>query len=159
MNNNMKRPRLRFSPGQTIVEVLIAVAVMALVLTAVAAVLSMSVKNSAETRFKAVATQKAQQAVEVYRRERKVLGWTNFIANVGNGTYCLNELPTNSDEFKALANGACGEGIAEAGTEFTREALVSQPAANVVRVVVTVSWQDGNRTRSVVVTQQLQDSL
>jgi type II secretory pathway pseudopilin PulG len=145
--------------GQTIVEVLVAVAVMGLVLTAVAAMLSLSVKNSAETRSKALATQRAQEAVEVFRRERKVQGWTAFVANVPDGVVCLNGLPSNSDEFNGLNTGACGEGVAEAGTEFTRQALISFPASGIVTIEATVSWMDGNKPRSVVVTQQLQDSL
>lgn len=153
------KTKLAKTAGQTIVEVLVAVAVLGLVLTAVAAMLTLTVKNAAESRSKALATQRAQEAVEVYRRERKVLGWTEFLANVGDGTFCLNILPTNSDEFKALANGECTEGVPEAGTEFIREVTVSQPAAGVVKIEATVGWTDGNKSRSVVVTQQLQDSL
>ncbi len=151
------------SPGQTIVEILMATAVVAVVLTAVAGALTFTVKNSAESKYKAVATQKAQEAVEIFRRERAVLGWETFTETLQNGEYCFNELPADSAAFQALTPATCSEGVAEAGTEFTRQVLVTLQdngtEVTQVQVESEVTWYDGKVTRSVRATQQLLDTL
>jgi Tfp pilus assembly protein PilV len=97
--------------GQTIVEVLIATAVVGTVLTAVAGALTFSVKNTAQARYRALAASQAQDAVEVFRRERALLGWESFQAEINPGVYCYNTLPTNSTQFFAVTPGACGSGL------------------------------------------------
>lgn len=159
-NDDMKRTtqkRQLFNQlGQSIIEVLIATGVVGAILTAVAATLTFSVKNSAENKYRAVATTKAQEAIEVFRRERSFLGWETFVSSLGGGgVYCLNTLPPDSASFTTMTSSECEVGIAEAGTEFTREAVVTFPTASSVRVQSIVTWYDGVMQRDVTVTQEL----
>jgi type II secretory pathway pseudopilin PulG len=142
--------------GQSIIEVLIATGVVGAILTAIAATLTYSVKNSAENKYRSVATAKAQEVIEVYRRERHFQGWETFVDAIGGGgVYCLNTVPSNSEEFNTLTpDDGCVDGVAEAGTEFTREAIVT-PTANTVKIVAEVSWYDGNIQRQVIIEQEL----
>lgn len=150
------KKRAKTSAGQSIIEVLIAAGVVGTILTAVAATLTYSVKNSAENKYRSVATTKAQEAVEVFRRERSFLGWETFVdALGGGGVYCLNTLPVTSTEFSSLTPGECTAGLAEGGTEFTREAIITFPTASSVRIVSQVSWYDSDQERMVTVTQEL----
>ncbi len=156
-NKRLQLPQWQMSQsGQTIVEILVATAVVAMVLTAVAAGLTYSIKNASESKYKAVATNKAQEAIEVFRYERSALGWETFVEVLGDGgAYCYNTLPTPA-QFLTLPNAICSTGVADSGTEFKRDILVSVAGDdNSVTVEATVSWTDGTTPRSVVVTQQL----
>lgn len=146
--------------GQSIVEVLVATAVVGVVITAIASGLTLSVKNTAEAKYKTLATTMAQQALEVYRRERVVQGWESFRDALGaGGTYCLNTLPTNSTAFVNLATGACTQDVVIAGTGFRRSAEVvpsnldADPEPEQLQVTITMSWRDGARQRSVNIEQ------
>lgn len=153
MNTRLRR-RFKSQSGQTIIEVLIASVVVAMVLTAVAAALTVSVRNTAQSRSQEVARARAQGGLEVFRRERTALGWQAFRnALVSGATYCINTLPGNSTQFVAMSQGACSTGETAIGTTFTREAQVTIPNANEVRVDVTSGWQDGTLDKEVVLSQ------
>lgn len=144
--------------GFTLIEILIAVVVVGLVLTAVTAVLTTSVKNAAESRYRARATTLGQEAVEAFSREKSLLGWGEFLAffPVGTTTYCLENVPEVA-QLRNLAAGACNvnQSIEEAGVTFTREAQVIKSAANAPEITVNtvVRWQDGTRTPEVLLTR------
>lgn len=139
--------------GQTIIEVLIASVVVAMVLTAVAAALTVSVKNTAQSRYQEIARSRAQSGLELYRRERTALGWQAFREVVGDGTYCIDNLPSDTAEFATLAQGDCTTGTAVLGNTFTREARVTTNGPDEIRVDVTSGWQDGILDKEVVLSQ------
>jgi len=148
--------------GQTIIEVLIATGVIALVMTAVAAGLTLSVQNSSQAKYRALATKMAQESNELFRRERDRLGWESFYEVLqADGvlvTYCIGEtIPATTQDFIDLSAGACGGGFPFAGTSYERETTVELVSADLVRVETDVTWTDGTRERSVVLTQELQD--
>lgn len=149
----LQRFRPRWSPGQTLVEIIIATGVVVVVMVAIASGLSYSVKNTAESRYKALATALGQEVIEVYRRERETLGWERFYTAAPSGTYCLNTLPSTTQEFSTLAAGACATGIAEVGTEFKRQVDVTS-SSSTVRLDVSVSWYDGGLFREVILVQE-----
>jgi type II secretory pathway pseudopilin PulG len=155
----MVRHWRHLSPGQTLVEILIATAVVAVVLTAIATSLSFTVKNSAEARYRAVASSLAQEAVEVFRRERSVQGWEAFYAGLpASATYCFNTLPTSPVVF-TQGTGACGTTyFSPSGTavSFKREASL-QKGANQVTITVVVSWEDTADWNDVTVTETLRE--
>ncbi|MDQ3008299.1 MAG: prepilin-type N-terminal cleavage/methylation domain-containing protein [bacterium] len=158
-----KRRSIKNQAGQTIVELLIATAVVATVLTAVAAGLTYTVKNAAEARYRQTATLKAQEVIEVFRRERNNLGWESFNESVIDGaTYCFNDLPSNQAAFLLWLDQPespgtdCLPGVAESGTEFSRIVQVAVPSANQVTVEVSVNWYDNENQRNVVIRQEFQ---
>jgi Tfp pilus assembly protein PilV len=145
----MKTQKREGQSGQSIIEVLISTSVIAMVMVAIAGGIVLSLKNTSDSKFRGLATSRGQEAIEVYRRERAILGWDSFHDAITTGTVCLNTLPTNSTEFLALAVGECAQGTAVAGTTLTREAVVSVPAADEVKVEIVVTWVDGQTTREV----------
>ena len=149
---------MKSAPGQTIIEVLIATVVVAIVMIAVAAALLLSVKNTAQSKYKGLASSRAQEAVEYFRRQRSLLGWTRFFETINAGTFCLNVLPITSEELGELGDGACEAGVALAGTEFKREAWIDVIAANAIRVEIQVSWLDAGVRRNVSLVQEFKES-
>ncbi|PIR59313.1 MAG: hypothetical protein COU69_00940 [Candidatus Pacebacteria bacterium CG10_big_fil_rev_8_21_14_0_10_56_10] len=152
------------SPGQGLVELVIAIAIVGLVMTALASGLTYSVKISAESKLVSIATERAQQAVEMFRRERNTLGWSAFHAALPTANYCLPTLPANSTEFEAMSAGPCGAGDtmpdSPPGASFTRLASVwrqDDGGFEEIRLRVRVSWQEGARTRQVEVWQEFRD--
>ncbi len=142
--------------GQTIVEVLIATLVVATVLTALAAGLTMSVKNTAQSKQRSLAISYAQDSLEIFHREKYALGWESFHEALTNGVYCLNQLPANSAEFSLLSPNECVADDQISGTNFQREAEVTIQA-NEVTVVSIVSWFDGGTEKQVSVEQTFQE--
>jgi type II secretory pathway pseudopilin PulG len=134
--------------GSSMIEILIATGVVGLVMTAVASSLVLSVKNSAISKYKVLSATRAQEAMEVFRREKVLLGWAQFYESLSADTYCVNSLASNSAQFKAMNTGTCGDGSVIAGTSFTREALVDITSADEIRVEIIVDWLDGDITRS-----------
>ena len=156
-----RHPRRSFfyQSGQSILEVLIAIMVVGMVMVAIASVLTLSIKNTAESRYRNVATTEAQQAIEVFRREKVRLGWNAFKTAAIGGEYCWNSLPAGNDEladFLGLNVGECQEGYTVGGTEFTRNVEILQTADEVV-VIITVSWVDGDLDREVVQEQEFRE--
>jgi prepilin-type N-terminal cleavage/methylation domain-containing protein len=145
--------------GQSLIEVLIAVAIVGVILTTIAGGMTYSIKNTAESRYRSLATTLAQDAVEVFRRERSLLGWESFyeiFTGAPSETYCFNTLPATSTQFANVTPGDCTVGFAQVGTEFTREVIVD-PAGGQLRVEAVVSWYDGSDQREVRVVQDFQD--
>jgi len=141
--------------GSTIIELLIALMVVGLVVTAIVASGSYSIKNTGEARFKQVATTLAQEVIEKSRAEKNRLGFVNFKNIVGTNTYCFNTIPAT---FDSLTAGNCGASFSSTGASFTREVSFSNPESTIIEVEATVSWNDADDTRSVVLTQEFKQA-
>lgn len=146
--------------GSSLIEIVIVTGVMALVLTAIVAGLTLSLKTNADSEYRSRAVQRTQEAMEVFRRERTVRGWDVFISSFTSGaTYCLAELPAPTEEF---TEGACfnEDSIVISGVDFYREAVVtvdnSDPTDPQLRVELTTSWDSGSGERTVNIVQSFQ---
>jgi len=148
---NVKKTALA-EGGSTLIEVLIATLVVGLILTAVASVMTISVKNTAQLRYQASATSRSQTALESFRRERDFLGWEAFAQKLQTGTYCVNIPPLTSAQFISLPSNACTGGVVEIGSEFRTEAEVAQ-STDQIRVEMVTRWTDGVRAREERLTQ------
>lgn len=135
--------------GQSLIEVVVAVGMMALLLTAVLSLIALSVKNSrlANDRTKAVAF--AQQGVELMRAYRD-LSWNRLLSQVDNNT--VYDLPENWTVGPEDLSSPCVEkniyGV------FTR-CVTLVDIEGVVSVVLTVSWVEGSQTYQTVQTTRL----
>jgi type II secretory pathway pseudopilin PulG len=134
--------------GVGMIEILIATGVVGLVMTAVVSGLVLSIKNSSISKYKILASTRAQEAMEVFRREKVLLGWSQFYETVGASTYCLDSLASGSAQFKLMSAGACDDDSFITGTPFIREALVDITSPQEIRVEIVVEWQDGTVLRS-----------
>ena len=152
----MKTKNFLKQSGQTIVEVLIVTVVIATILTALAASLTMSANNTNQSKQRSLATTYAQEGLEVFRRERNSLGWNRFYESLNSSTYCLNDLPVDSAAFVSLVTGECASGTTIENTGLQREAVVSV-GADQVDVSLSVTWFDGAEEKTVSVDQSFQD--
>lgn len=148
--------------GSTIIELLIAVMVVGLVVTAVANAVTFSIKNTGESRYRQVATVLGQQVIEFVRSERNRKGLLNLKNTLVSGTYCFATIPTNLDTTPG--QGQCGEDLNDyipmAGTDFLREVTVAVGGAPEYSMLVTttVSWMDGTQTRQIELVQEFENT-
>jgi type II secretory pathway pseudopilin PulG len=139
--------------GSSLIEIIVATGVMALVLTSIIAGLTLSLKTNAESEYRSQAVKRAQEAMEIFRRERTLLGWEDFTNALRNDpVYCFQDLPEPYGVFNA---GTCGtdETIVISGQEFTREAEVvvdeTDPNDPQVRVKIVMSWTTNDNVKDV----------
>jgi type II secretory pathway pseudopilin PulG len=145
--------------GQTLIEVLIATAVVGLVITAVAAGMTYSIKSTSNSQYRTLATEESQQVIEFLRRERSQIGWESFVEQLPSGQYCVNELPNDADGLDGLVLGACSQKIIKLGTEWDRQLTVTTSNATSFEYYVTITWKDGDQTREVQVDGDLKPWL
>lgn len=104
----MKRTR---SAGQSILEVLFATAVVALVLVAILSTIIASLRNARSSMEQSQTTSYANEVLEWLRRERDQQGWVVFSESgpgVGNTVvYCLDVLPASIQALSSKS-GVCG---------------------------------------------------
>lgn len=118
----------RFYTGQSLFEVVVAVAIAALILVALASLAATSVSNSNFSNNNALATKYAQEAIE-WLREQRDEDWSNIPTS---GTECLGTSPITSF-------GGCGT-IPD--TVFTRTVQFSAEGDTTKVVTVIVAWDD-----------------
>ncbi len=139
--------------GQSLIEAVVAIAVVSLVLVGLISAVTFSLANVQFSRNKAGADKYAQEVIEWLRSERETLGWSDFYDKAQNAgtTYCLNDLAS------WLVAGACTPGSTISGTIFTREVFLDGNGGikDQVSVKVTVSWQQGSRRSENVVNTYL----
>lgn len=151
--------------GQTLIEVMIATTVVGLVMTAVAAIVTISLQNTSRAKAKALATKYTQEGIEYFRAQRNLMGWESFYAtlSLGTPTYCLATLPYSEvGGLQNLDNTPCDpghhpdpNGIYQRGAVVTFVNVSGQPTVN---VVVATTWTDGDRLAESRATIQFQQS-
>ncbi len=154
--------------GQTLIEVIIAVGLLALVLTTLVSGVALSVRNNRHARNQALSKEHVREALEGVRGIRDQVGWESFIAMLradGGSTstpvvYCLPTVPSvaystppASSDFAALTTSANCTTSLIPSTIFSRSITMNLnnlggPNVTSVRMIVTVSWEDSGRTFS-----------
>lgn len=132
--------------GSSLIEILVATGVVALVLTAITASMAYSIMAGAEARYRDLATQVGNQAMEIIKRERVLRGWQNFYVALSGDNYCLNQLPAPLANFTA---GNCGSGASsygldlQVGRNFKRLVTISRdPSGEWLETTVKVYWNE-----------------
>ena len=122
--------------GQTLIEVLVALGIISIIVTALAALVVTSMSNAQLSKNQNQALDYAREGMEVVRRLRDedVVGFRSY-----NNTFCLDK-----------GSGVLGVDCANLNIDnfFLRKVIIVQSgcSANVASVVVTVSWADGKCT-------------
>lgn len=144
--------------ASTLIEILIAVSIIALVLTSVSAMIAMSIKLADSNEQNQLALQKAQEAMEFFRKERLINSWYSFSTPLSEGRYCVSSLPESVASMSAKL-GVCGdEDVLEAAKyQFQREAMVQFNNENNVKVGIDVLWQDGSKDKSLSIEQNFEN--
>ena len=142
--------------GQTLFEMVIALAVVVLVITGIVKAVTTAIKNSTFARNKSEATRYGQEALEWVKTERDKKSWSNFTANVGNLTtssgVCMPTLvfPTSSSscdtslDSNKIQNAIFFREI-KVLDEGTSSCTSSDTSCN---ITVEVFWLDGETTHT-----------
>lgn len=123
--------------GQSMFELLVAVFIIALTLTAIVSLVTTSISNTTFSKDKTLAAKYTQEAVEWFREQRDS-NWGTFKArsSPSGSNYCLNTLAWNM--------GSCSGTDFIADTNLVRQATLITSAAdpNSIEVRVVTSWSD-----------------
>lgn len=122
--------------GQTVVEVLVALGAAVAVVTAIAVVVISAVNNTEFSKSQNLATQYAQQGMEVLRQIRDS-DYATF--QTYNGTYCL-------DAGQTTLGSATVDCTVPNVDNFIRTVIVEKLpgcGAGVTKAKITVAWTDG----------------
>jgi len=129
--------------GQSLFEVVVALAIVTLIVVAIITLAASSIKNSSFARNKETAARYSQEATEWLRGQRDN-DWAIFASHavVSPGlTWCLSSLVWPG------TTGPCSESSYIGDTFFTREVVVSYPDPlnlNNVQVDVATYWTDSS---------------
>lgn len=138
--------------GQSLFEVVVALAISALVVVALVSLVSGSIRNATFSKNKSLASNYAQEAVEWLRGQRDS-DVATFVTNSLTPTWCFANLDWNSP-------GVCGSNANIPGTPFTRVATFDvnvEGGKNIVEVSVDVSWTDAQGVHQIKNTTNFSD--
>lgn len=128
-----------FQKGQSMFELLIAVFVIGIALTAIVSLVTTSISNTSFSRDRTLAAKYTQEASE-WLREQRDLDWGQFTArgSAGGSSYCLQTLTWDQ--------GNCSETEYIADTTMVREVTLVYPASSpdTVEARITTYWQDSS---------------
>lgn len=126
-----------------------AVGMIGLLLTAVLALISLSVKNSRLSKDRTMAVGLAQQGVELMRTYRDYLDWSTFLVKAGTSY----DLPENWTVVTGLSNGC--PATKNIYDYYLRCVVLTAQPEGEVAVQVTVSWAEGSQTYQTVQSSNL----
>ena len=122
-------------PGTSIIEIIIATALISMAIIAALSLTNHSQKQNTYARGLAEASGYASQAADWIKTEKNTLGWETIDAQAA-GDYCLNTIPA---DFSALSAGDCGATSFISGTNFQRQITLTK-SPGTINIVITVSW-------------------
>lgn len=135
----------RYFKGQSLFELIFAMAVVIMIIVGVVSLAGRSVRNESFSQNQSLASEYAQQAVEWIRGYRDT-DWDVFKSRSAPGAgneWCINSLPPLPLGAWSATPGACAGNIAN--TILQRTIILADDAvepATVVHVTVIVSWTD-----------------
>jgi type II secretory pathway pseudopilin PulG len=127
----------RQSSGQSILEVLFATTVVALVLVAVLSTIIASLRNARISMEQAQATSYASEALEWLRHQRDGQGWIPFKEQAIADVYCLPSLPADITGLNSAAGACVNNPIPN--TSFVRELTIDHLPNDEIQTTVTVT--------------------
>lgn len=123
--------------GQSLFEVVLALAVVTLITVGIIILTTDSIKNSSFSKNKTLASRFAQEAIEWIRKERDK-NFSTFLGHAAIPTYCFDTLTWSNI-------GPCSSSEKISGTILTREVdftTYTVSGKNIVEALVVVSWSD-----------------
>lgn len=138
--------------GQSLVEVIIALAFAMVIIVALVTVTVQSMRNSTFAKNNAQATKLAQEGLEWIRSQRDQMAWDDFNDNLSSNL-CLNNLTTNLEDIDITNTcSSCGSTL---NNIYKRCADFSVGIGNCGSnkgVIVSVTWTDSAGNHSSVQT-------
>lgn len=128
-----------FEKGSSIIELIIALVLISIALTAVVGLVIKGVSNNTYNRNKSLATGYAEQSLEWLRSERD-LNWKQFYARSLTTTWCIPTLSWSGSSH----SGSCSQTEVISQTPFIRELTLVRTTTPTISVTATVSvkWTD-----------------
>lgn len=128
--------------GQSILELIVALLLVSIALTAVVGLITKGISNTTFNRNKTLANSYSSEALEWLRSERDS-NWRNFLAksSAPGSKWCLPDLSWNN-------TGTCSATNFVSNTQFTREINLVRVNASTINATVTVSWTDSQGTHN-----------
>jgi len=142
----------RNQKGFGLLEVIIAVFIVAIGLVGILALANISLKGPSLSRDRLIASGLAQEGIEVIRDMRRAnAGWSNWHAAVPDGDWRVQydsvglTIPYSGAYLKMNANGLYQY---DSGTEtlFKRKITLSKISADEVKIITEVNWQTKGQT-------------
>lgn len=134
---------MRREDGQSLFEVVLALAIATIIIVAMVALAASAIRNSNFSKNKTLATRYSQEATEWLRGERD-RDFDTFSAQAANPVYCLPSL-----SWTVATIGTCTDGQEIPGTIFKREVGFTRTTVtvgglpkNVIEAEMNVYWQD-----------------
>lgn len=124
--------------GQSLFEVILALGLIALVITAVVAVAGISIKNTSFSKNQTLGSRLAESTIEWLRGQRDE-NWETFADRALTSVWCLPELSWDSAD-----SGNCGTDSLVEDTNLKREIEFLEVSSTDIQTTVKVYWQDGS---------------
>ncbi len=125
--------------GQVLVELLPALGVAALAVTALVGVTTRSISNAGFSKSQSTGSAYATQAMEWIRSEKNA-DWQTFVTRVASLPYCINELV-----WPAQAGGCTASGLVGGFSREVKLTVISATPPQQIEAAVTVSWSEAKR--------------
>jgi hypothetical protein len=132
--------------GQSLVEVIIAVGAMSLLMVALLALVSLSIRSNRLSQSRAEAVALAEEGIELMRAYRD-LSWTDLYDKDGNN-YGLEKNWTVESDFVSCP-------VINNIDDFFIRCVDISNIGGTINIKVTVSWQEGSQIMSTKQTSQL----
>lgn len=146
--------------GQSIIEILIATAVVSVLLVSLLILGTNSLKTTTYARNLDQAIEYSNQASDWLRNMKTSAGWAIFSTTIdedtsgGLVTYCLisDPLPPDAASFRTLNNGSCSSADFIPGTIFQREVTFDMTTltSGTITATITTNWEE-NTTRTAII--------
>lgn len=145
--------------ASTLIELLAAVSIIATVLTAISAMITMSVRLADSNEKKELALQKAEEALEFFRKERSINSWYGFTNPLDDeARYCISSLPGSVASLSAKLGVCADNDVLEAARyEFKREAVVTFDSNNSLSVEIDLLWNDSGKAKNLSLQQNFEN--
>jgi len=126
----------KLEKGQSLFEMVLAIAIMTMIIVAVVILASNAIRNSSFSKNKTLSSRYSQEATEWLRGERDT-DWDIFLtrATTSPTGYCLKTLEWGS-------HGTCGDLDVIPGTSLIRELLLTNTSSTQIETEVKVYWED-----------------
>lgn len=129
--------------GFSLIEVIIATAVLSLVLTGLAMLLGYTIRSDSQARNRVTATDLAQAGNDFFRQERSHLGFNRLylLLSGTDSTICLNDINQSLQDYIGPGTN-CGYDIQVEGIAvgFRRVASMSNLSEDLIDIEIEVSW-------------------
>jgi Tfp pilus assembly protein PilV len=138
LNKNYKLKIGEFSHttelGQSLFEVILALAIVTLVIVTIVALAATSIRNTSFSKNKTLAAKYSQEALEWLRGERDK-SWESFADFALTPVWCLKNLAWEQST-------GCSSADVVAGTTLRREVIFQNIAADNIETKIKIYWQD-----------------